>query len=153
MTSLKYLLVVILTALVAAGPARAEVKEVRIAQQYGLSYLAFMVMEHNKLLEARAKAAGLGDVKVVWFKFSGGNVMNDALLSGSLDFANSGVPAFLTLWAASRNSLRVKAVAAYNALPNVLIVRNPNVKSIKDFGPTDKISSTVIGAPPRRSIS
>ena len=96
-------------ALAGAPPVRAEVSEVRIAQQYGLSYLTFMVMEHNRLLEARARTAGLGEVKVIWFKFSGGNVMNDALLASSLDFANSGVPAFLTLWSASRNTLKVRA--------------------------------------------
>ena len=35
----------------------------------------------------RAAARGLGDIKVTWAKFAGGNVMNEALLSGSLDFA------------------------------------------------------------------
>jgi NitT/TauT family transport system substrate-binding protein len=146
MKTWKALLAVMLIALAVVRPAAAEVKEVRIAQQYGLSYLAFMVMEHNKLLEARAKAAGLGDVNVIWFKFSGGNVMNDALLSGSLDFANSGVPAFLTLWSASRNTLKVRAVAAYNALPNVLIVRNQNVKSIKDLTAADRIALPAVKA-------
>ena len=134
---------------IAAGwgaPAAAEVSEIRIAQQYGLAYLPFMVMEHDKLVEAAAKAAGLGEVKVTWFKFSGGNVMNDALLAGTLDFANSGLPAFMTLWAASRNSLRIKAVAAYNALPNVLIVRNPNVKSIKDLTDNDRIALPAVKA-------
>lgn len=146
MKTWKALLAALVITLAVTGHARAEVKEVRIAQQYGLAYLAFMVMEHNKLLETRAKAAGLGDIKIVWFKFSGGNVMNDALLSGSLDFANSGVPAFLTLWSASRNTLKVKAVSAYNALPNVLIVRNLNVKSIKDFTNNDRIAVPAVKA-------
>ena len=42
------------------------------------------------VIEKHAKAAGLGDVEAQWLKFSGGNVMNDALLSGNLDFAATG---------------------------------------------------------------
>ncbi|HTP97402.1 MAG TPA: ABC transporter substrate-binding protein [Burkholderiales bacterium] len=124
----------------AVNPARAEVKEVRIAQQPGLSYLAYVVMEHEQLLEKHAKAAGLGEVKIVWFKFSGGNVMNDALLSGSLDIANSGPVPVITMWAATRNTLKVKGIGAYNALPNILVVRNPDVKSIRDFTDKDRIA-------------
>jgi NitT/TauT family transport system substrate-binding protein len=71
-----------------AGTARAEVKEVRLAKQYGLSYLSLIVMEEQKLIEKHAKKAGLGDVKVSWTTFSSGSVMNDALLSGSVDFAS-----------------------------------------------------------------
>lgn len=60
MKSWKALLAVLLIACTAAAPVRAEVKEVRIAQQYGLSYLAFIVMEHNKLLEAFGGHKGYG---------------------------------------------------------------------------------------------
>ena len=66
--------------LLAAG-ARAELAEINVAQQYGISYLPLMLMEEQKLIEKHAKAAGV-DVKVGWAKFAGGNVMNDALLSG-----------------------------------------------------------------------
>ena len=47
-------------------PALAETKEVRIAQQFGISYLPLQVMKEKGLLEKRAKAAGLGDLKVTW---------------------------------------------------------------------------------------
>src|ERR1043166_7010100 len=110
-----------LVLMVAAMPAAAEVSELRIAQQFGLTYLPFMVMEHNKLVEKQAKALGAGDIKVTWFKVSGGNVMNDALLSGNLEFANSGLPAFLTMWDKTKDTLGVKGVAAYNSLPILLI--------------------------------
>jgi len=68
----------------------AELAELNIAQQYGIGYLSLMVMEEQKLIEKHAKAAGV-DVKVNWAKFAGGNVMNDALLSGSLQIASGGV--------------------------------------------------------------
>ncbi len=71
----------------AAGASRAEVSEVRIAQQYGISYLPLTVMNHEKLLEAAAKRAGIADLKSSWKQFGAGNAMNEALLSGNLDFA------------------------------------------------------------------
>ena len=79
--------------------ARAEVSSVRISYGYGILYLPLMVMDREQLLEKRAKAAGLPDVKVEWKTFDGGNVINDAMLAGALDIAGIGVPGFLTLWA------------------------------------------------------
>jgi NitT/TauT family transport system substrate-binding protein len=120
--------------------AAAEVNTVSIAEQYGISYLPLMMMEDNKLLEKEAKAAGLGDITVKWAKFAGGNVMNDALLSGDLQFASGGLGPFITLWAKTRDNIGVKAVAAMNSMPLLLNTRNPAVKTIKDFGPKDKIA-------------
>jgi NitT/TauT family transport system substrate-binding protein len=130
-----------------AGPhAAAEVSEIRIAQQPGLTYLPFILLEANRLVEKHAKAAGLGDVKVTWFRFSGGNVMNDALLSGNLDIANSGPPAFLTLWARTKGNLAVRGIAAYNSLPLHLNTRNPAVRSIRDLTDKDRIAVPAVRA-------
>jgi NitT/TauT family transport system substrate-binding protein len=128
------------TLLVAFTTARAEVSELAIAQQYGISYLPLMVMEQNKLVEKEAKAAGLGDIKVTWGKFAGGNVMNDALLSGDLHFASGGLGPFLTLWAKTRDNIGVKALYSMNSMPLYLNTRNPNVKQLKDFTQADKIA-------------
>lgn len=125
--------------LAAAGLARAELAEINVAQQYGISYLPLMIMEDQKLIEKHAKAAGV-DVKVGWAKFAGGNVMNDALLSNSLQFASGGVGPLLTLWSRTKGNLDVKAVGAINSMPLYLNTRNPNVKSLKDFTEKDKIA-------------
>jgi NitT/TauT family transport system substrate-binding protein len=128
----------------AAPRARAEVSELRAAQQYGLSYLALMVMEDQKLVEKKAKDAGL-DLKVTWAKLGGPAAMNDALLSGNLDFASGGVPGLITLWSKTKDSpLAVKGVGALNNMPVELITSNPNVKSIKDFTDNDKIAVTSV---------
>jgi NitT/TauT family transport system substrate-binding protein len=121
-------------------PARAEVGELKVAEQYGISYLPLMVMEDQKLVEKHAKEAGIGNLKVTWSKFAGGNVMNDALLSDSLHFAAGGVAPMVTLWAKTRGNYDVKAVAALNSMPLYLNSRNPNVKSLKDFTDKDKIA-------------
>ena len=113
--------------------------EIKVAQQYGISYLPLMLMEEQKLIEKHAKAAGV-DVKVGWAKFAGGNVMNDALLSNSLQFASGGVGPLVTLWARTKGNLDVKAVSAINSMPLYLNTRNPNVKTIKDFTEKDRIA-------------
>ena len=129
----------------AAGAALAEVSEIRAAEQYGTSYLALMIMQDAKLIEKHAKAAGLGDVKVTWAKLGGPGAMNDALLSGGLDFASGGVPSMITLWAKTKGTpLWVRGVGALNDMPNELITSNPRVKTIRDFTEKDKIAVTTV---------
>jgi NitT/TauT family transport system substrate-binding protein len=124
--------------------ARAEVGTVHIAQQFGITYLPLMYMEHEKLLEKHAKQQGLGDVTVEWVQFGSGTGMNDALLSGHLDFASGGLGPFITLWAKTRGNLEVKGVCAMNDMPLYLNTRDPNVKSLRDFSARDKIALPAI---------
>jgi NitT/TauT family transport system substrate-binding protein len=126
--------------LATAFSAQAEVNNLKIAEQYGISYLPLMIMEDQHLVEKYAKEAGINDLKVSWSKFAGGNVMNDALLSDSLHFASGGVAPMITLWAKTRGNYNVKAVSALNSMPLYLNTRNPNVKTIKDFTEKDKIA-------------
>jgi len=119
-------------------PAAAEVSEIRLARQPGLSYLPLAVMEHEKLIEKHAAAAGIKDIKVEWSKFAAGNVMNDALLSDSLDIAAGGVAPLITLWAKSKG--QVRGVAAQTTSQIYINTRNPNVKTIKDFTDKDRIA-------------
>lgn len=140
LTLVLVLIVISLLFQLAGTVARAEVSEVRVAQQYGISFLQLMIMERDRLIEKHAKAAGAGDIKVMWSKFAGGNVMNDALLSGALHFASGGVPPLVTIWGKTHGNLGVKGVAALNSMPTYLLTRNPNVKTIKDFTAKDKIA-------------
>ena len=134
----RFVALVLATAILSPA-AHAELAEINVAQQYGIGYLSLMVMEEQKLIEKYAKAAGV-DVKVNWAKFAGGNVMNDALLSGSLHFASGGVGPLITIWARTKGNLDVKAVAALDSMPLYLNTRNPSVKTIKDFTEKDKIA-------------
>lgn len=121
-------------------PASAEVEEIRIAQQFGLAYLPLMVMEDRNLIEKHAKKAGLDEVTVEWLQFSGGNVMNNALISGSLDFAAAGVGPLLTIWDRTKGSLDVRGVASLGSMPLYLVSINPDVNSIRDFTSEDRIA-------------
>jgi NitT/TauT family transport system substrate-binding protein len=119
--------------------AHAEADTVRIAKQFGISYLPLTLMEEEKLLEAQAKKQGL-DIKVEWLRLSAGAPMNDAILSGNLDFASGGVGPLLTIWGKTQTNVMVKGVAALNAMPLYLVTTNANIKTIKDYTEKDKIA-------------
>jgi sulfonate transport system substrate-binding protein len=123
-----------------ALPARAEVSEVRIAQQFGISYLPLTVMKHEHLLEQAAAKAGLGDLRVTWAQLAAGNAMNEALLSGNLDFPSGGVGPLLTIWSKTKGHQNVKGVASLNSMPIYLVTTDPAVKTIQDFTDKDRIA-------------
>ncbi|MBK8742890.1 MAG: ABC transporter substrate-binding protein [Betaproteobacteria bacterium] len=129
----------LLATLAIGTAAHAEVGEIKVAQQYGISYLPLMLMEEGKLIEKHAKADGI-DLKVNWVKFAGGNVMNDAIISGDLAFASGGVAPLVTIWSRTRGTLDVRAVSAINSMPLYLNSRNPAVKTVKDFTDKDRIA-------------
>src|SRR5207244_886083 len=56
-------------ALALPGQAAAEATALRVARQFGVAYLQFMVMQDQKLIEKHAKAAGLGDIATDWPTF------------------------------------------------------------------------------------
>jgi NitT/TauT family transport system substrate-binding protein len=122
-----------------AGPLHAEQRVVRIAKQYGISYLPLTIMQEQKLLEAEGKKLGL-DLGTEWVRFTGGPPMNEALISGNLDFASGGVSPLVTIWARTKNNLKVKGICALNSMPLYLNSINPNVKTIKDFTEKDRIA-------------
>ena len=123
-------------------PARAEVSEVRISKGFGILYLPLIVMQDQKLLEKRAREAGLGDIKVDWLMLDGGNVINDAMMAGTLDFAGTGAPGFITLWSKARGipGVEVVGVSGMSSVSLWLNSNKPELKSLKDFTPTDKIA-------------
>lgn len=119
--------------IVAASPALAEVSELVLTRQYGLSYLTFEVMREKGLVEKQLAAAGLASTKVNWSTLSDGAVQNDALLSGTVHVAAGGIGAFVTLWDKTRGSLDVKAISALASTPALLNVRDDKIKSIADL--------------------
>ena len=122
-----------------APGAEAQVKTVRLAKQFGISYLPLTIMEDKKLLEEQAQKLGV-EVRTEWLQLSAGSPMNEALISGNLDFASGGVGPLLTIWSRTRANLKVKGVAAINSMPIWLTTINPDVKTIKDFTEKDRIA-------------
>jgi NitT/TauT family transport system substrate-binding protein len=121
-----------------AANVRAEVSELTVAQQYGVSFIPLMLMEKQALVEKHAAQAGLTDLKVAWAKVAGPSVMNDGLIANAIHFAAQGAPSLITLW--DKTHGQIKAVSAMTTYPLYLVTRDPDVKTIADFSAKDKIA-------------
>jgi NitT/TauT family transport system substrate-binding protein len=136
--------VVCLLLAAAAAADAAETKTFRIARQPGLVYLQAVLMEERKLIEKHAAALGMPDVKLEWSVITSGGVVTEAILSNTVDLAVTGVSNMLLAW--SRTNGAIKSVAGVSGMPQLLLTRNPAVKTIKDFGPDDRIAVPTIRA-------
>ncbi|MCK1423380.1 ABC transporter substrate-binding protein [Bradyrhizobium sp. 182] len=123
----------------AGSPAKAQQKsEIALSRQPGIFYMPSHIMEKLKLIEKHAASLGVSGVTTKWITFSGGGAQTDALLAGGVDILNTGTGNLLLLWDRTRSG--VKGIVATSAQPMTLISRDANIKSIKDFGPGDKIA-------------
>ena len=142
----RFPLVVLVLASLLAGCGAADSRfSVRIPTGAGgVGFLPLLMMREHGLIEKHATAAGVPDLEVEWLDLGGPSVMNDALISGSVDFIIAGPPGFITLWDRTRVSLDVRGVAAVSALPMYLNARAPHLQSIDDVRGGDKIAVTAI---------
>jgi len=118
--------------------------KIRLAQQFGISYLILDVIRDQNLIEKYGKQAGL-DIQVEWASISGATAMNEALLANNIDVVSAGVPPALVLWDRTKGKQNVKIVAAIGSLPNYLLSNNPDVKTLKDFSDKDRIAVPAAG--------
>ena len=119
----------------------AETNEVRVVKQIGLGFLPIMVMEHEKLIEKHARAAGLGEVKGVYATTAGPAVMNDAMLAGRIDIGANGPTSIILIWARTRGTdNEIKGMAAMITSPMWLNSNKPNIKSVRDISSDDRIA-------------
>lgn len=123
-----------------ARPARAEVSEVVLGQQFGAVYIPAMIMESEQLVEKHLAAAGLKDTKVKWARLGGPAALNDAMISGSLHFACQGVPSMAVIWDRTKSNIGVKALGSVANNNIWLNTKNPSIKSLKDFTDKDRIA-------------
>ena len=125
--------------LLPGSEASAQQKsEIALSRQPGIFYMPSHIMEKNRLIEKHAASLGVPGVSTKWINLSGGGAQTDALLAGGVDILNTGTGNLLLLWDRTRGG--VKGIVATSAQPMTLISRDANIKSIKDFGPNDKIA-------------
>jgi NitT/TauT family transport system substrate-binding protein len=124
----------------ALSPATAQ-PEIRISRTTTMAYLPLMVVEHERLLEKHAAAAGIPNLKASVHTFTGPSAQFDALFSGNVDVVAVGSTALITLWARTKGTANeVKGVSALSSMPIALSTRNPQVKSLRDFSDKDRIA-------------
>jgi len=130
----------LLAGLYAAG-AIAETSEVRVVKQIGLGFLPLMIMEHEKLIEKQAKAAGLGDVKGIYATIAGPSLLNDAMLAGRIDVGANGPTSIILAWARTKGTdNEIKGMAAMITSPMYLNSNNPKIRTVADIAANDRIA-------------
>ena len=133
-----------------ASPTPAVAQEIRFAEQFGLLYLPMQVVIHEKLIEKHAAKAGLSGVTGKMIKLSGGAAVNQALLSGNVEFASGGVGPLLTIWDRTHGSDdHVKAAIDLSKMPLKLLTNDSAVKKFDDYL---KVSDHKIATPSISSI-
>ena len=60
--------------------------------------------------------------------------------------AAGGTGPALILWDRTRANVDVRGVAALSSMPNMLVTRNPNIKTVKDFTEKDRIAMAGAGS-------
>lgn len=113
----------------AASPPRT-IGELRIAGQYGLVYAPLIVAEKRQIFEKYG-------LKVEWKQFGSGAAVREALVSGELDVGFMAIPPFLIGW---DKGMPAKVALGFVNVPFGLVTYDPSIKSLKDFGPSDKIA-------------
>lgn len=137
--------VAVAAAVAGCGGGSGERAEIRIPLGAGgVGFLPLYVMREHGLIEKHAREAGLDELAVRWIDIGGPAVMNDALLSGSVDVIAAGPPAFLTLWDRTRGSVDVRGIAAMSSLPMYLNTRAPHLNALEDLTAADKIALTAV---------
>ena len=134
-------------ALPAIRRAHAEVSEVMIAKQFGTLYLQQDVMEQQRMIEGAGGQARPANLKVTFVRLAGTGPVTDGLLSGKLHFASGGAPGAMLLWDRTRGG--VKSCFAMNATDQKLVTVRPDLRSVKDLSPTDRIALPAVKTSPQ----
>jgi NitT/TauT family transport system substrate-binding protein len=119
----------------------------KIGIGYGLAFLPLYICQDLKLVEKYAKDAHL-DVKASYPHFLGAGPVQEALGSGAIDLGPFGTAPLLAAWEQGKDtSQQVLAVSGVTTLQLTLLTNQPNVTSLADFSPSDRIAMPSLTAP------
>jgi NitT/TauT family transport system substrate-binding protein len=136
-----------LLAFSASAQSAPAPEQVKIGIGYGLAFLPFYICEDLKLVEKYAKASHL-DIKASYTRFLGSGPVQEAIGSGAIDMGPFGAAPFLAAWEQQKDSpQQAVIVSGITTMPLTLLSDRPNVASISDLGPTDRIAMPSLTAP------
>ena len=134
-----------LIAALTVGAARAETNQIHIAMQPGIGQLPMTVLHAQGLIEAAVERRGLPRPTVDWTELAGGAALNEALIAGRADLVAAGITPMIQLWSRGRATLGVRGIAALGSMPMFLLSDDPRIRTIRDFGATDRIAVPAVG--------
>jgi NitT/TauT family transport system substrate-binding protein len=122
----------------AAAPA--EVNEVGIASTIGLAQFPARLANDLNLIQKRADALGIANLKVRFQEVTSGVIVSDLFLSGHANVGIGGNVPMFNLW--SKTNGRVKGMMALSEGDMFLITCDPRIKSVRDYTDNDRIAMT-----------
>jgi NitT/TauT family transport system substrate-binding protein len=146
-SALRNIVAFVVLSLISAPASAAE--QVKIGIGYGLAFLPIYICQDQKLIEKYAKAAHL-DVSASYERFGGAGPVQDALAARAIDIAPFGLAPLLLAWDGEKNKdaqRQIFAVSGLTTLPLTLLDNRPNVHSISDLRPADRIAMPTSSAP------
>lgn len=139
-------LVALLALSAALVPASAQ-EPVRIGIGFGLAFLPVYLCEDLKLIEKHGRSVHR-DLKPSYQRFFGAGPLQDAIGAGTIDMGPFGTAPLLVAWEGANGTPRqILAVSGITTLPLVLLTNQPNVLTIADFKPTDRIAVPTSSSP------
>lgn len=122
-----------------AGGAAAK-DEIRIAAQHGLGYAPlFIIAKKPEFLRKY-----LPDADTTLVQLAGGAAVREALLSDTVDIGGLAMSPVIQAWAKGAD---LKLALALCDMPAELITWRPDLHSVKDLKPADKLNVISIGSP------
>ncbi|KQR29986.1 hypothetical protein ASF91_14185 [Rhizobium sp. Leaf155] len=119
----------------------AEEKPISIAIQYGYAYLPVVVAAQKGFFSKQLAVKGI-NTTVEIKKISGAPAINDALISGTVDIGAYGLPGMLIAAEKTKNSIKIRGLAALVAGDNGFYTNKAEIKDLKDLGSNDRIAVT-----------
>jgi NitT/TauT family transport system substrate-binding protein len=142
MKRLSGVLVALLAAFAFAGGAGSAFAKdrIRIAAQHGLGYAPlFIIAQKPDFIHKYAP-----DVDVTLVQLAGGAAVREALLSDTVDIGGLAMSPVIQAWAKGAD---LKLALALCDMPAELITWRPDLHSVKDLKPGDKLNVISIGSP------
>ena len=135
--------------IVRAARAADDAAEIRVGFGVGIAYLPLYVGAKLGLFGQALAQVGFPQVKVTWPRIAGTSALNDAMLSGSIDFYVAGTPGVLIVWDRTRGrSNAILTCAGVTTLPLLLTTVTDRLRSLADFTATDRIAlPSIVGTP------
>ncbi len=132
-----------------AAPAFAQ-EQVKIGIGFGLAFLPTYICQDLKLVEKYAKELRL-NVRASYERFLGAGPVQDAIASGEIDVGPFGTAPLLMAWDEAKHAKgtrrQIFAVSGMTTMPLVLLSNQPNVHTLADLRPADRIAMPTLSSP------
>lgn len=106
-------------------------RKVTIAYQPGLGYSSIVIIKQQKTLEKQ-----FPDTKIDWKVLASGSAIRDGIIANQIQVGAMGIAPFLLGW---DRGVGWKLLSGLNQQDLWLVVKDPNIKSLKDIKPGQKI--------------